>query len=355
MENVKFQRFLFLDGLRAVAALMVMFHHFYTLLKPFMNFQSSYLDILFDNGALGVPIFFVLSGFVIAYSVYNLQLSFSVAFRFIVRRSIRLAPPFWAALSLSFMIPIITSSLLNPSYKIDFTTFIANALYVQDFLGYDRPLAVSWTLSIELQFYLFFILLITLLRNVSSRFRIGLFLALYVLSLVQKRFGLGFWNTPGLFFPNWYSFSIGCMASWLSLKQINERLFLVTFLLLLPFLNDPLVLATFFTILLVFFAIKLNTLGFWLSSKFFQYLGERSYSIYLIHWVVGVKFIDIASRRFPSFDPFSLFIIAIAFTLACTELFYRIVERPCLFYSKSISLEKSRRSLSFNSKLENKI
>lgn len=321
----KTQRFLFLDGLRAIAALMVMFHHFYKLLKPLIQFSC--LDIVFDSTRLGVQIFFVLSGFVIAFSIRDLPLSFSSACRFLIRRSIRLDPPFWVALTLTLLIPIITSS-----YQVDYATICANAFYLQDFLGYDRPLAVSWTLCIELQFYVFFIFFLTFTRKTSNEFRLCIFFFLYVLSLAQNKFN--FLHVPGLFTFHWYSFSTGCMAAWLYLKNLNEKAFLACMLMMIPLLKDPFILATLVAISSIFFAIKCNSLYSWLSSSFFQYFGKRSYSIYLIHWVIGVKFIDIAMRRFPFFDPYSLFLIATILTLIGSELFYRKVEKPFLLLSK---------------------
>lgn len=323
------QRFLYLDGLRAVAALMVMFHHFYKIIYPNMN--TAFLDILFDGCRFGVQIFFVLSGFVIAYSIRNLQPSFSSARQFLLRRSLRLDPPYWIALCFTVMIPILTSHLLKHSYKMDYAVLFANLAYLQDFLGYDRPLAVSWTLCLELQFYVVFILFITLIRN--SNLRIVVFLTLYGLSLIQN--GFPYVDFPGLFLPYWYSFAIGCMAAWLLLRQIDEKIFWGYLLLMIPQLNDGMVVATFLTTLSIYFAIKFQALSTWLSASFFQYIGKRSYSIYLIHWVVGVKFLDMASRRF-SFDSFLLFIIATGITLLCAEIFYRFIEKPFLKYSKTI-------------------
>jgi peptidoglycan/LPS O-acetylase OafA/YrhL len=88
-------RFKFVDALRGIAAVSVVLFH----LKEGKHIPNLYalmpkwLQTLFDHGVLGVSIFFVLSGFVIAHSLYKQHVTLRLAGRFMLRRSIRLDPP----------------------------------------------------------------------------------------------------------------------------------------------------------------------------------------------------------------------------------------------------------------------
>ena len=62
------------------------------------------VDWIARNGFLGVDIFFVISGFVIALSVSKGAPTFGYFGRFIVRRSIRLDPPYWSSILLEVLL-----------------------------------------------------------------------------------------------------------------------------------------------------------------------------------------------------------------------------------------------------------
>src|SRR5690349_17798349 len=105
-------RFEFLDGLRGIAALGVIFFHFNGSLKEHSHFSQFLLSAL-DLGHLGVQIFFVLSGFVIAYSLRQEKLSCLFVLRFFVRRSIRLDPPYWVAALAIIVLSLLGQWLFN--------------------------------------------------------------------------------------------------------------------------------------------------------------------------------------------------------------------------------------------------
>lgn len=80
------QRYEILDGLRGVAALLVIWYH------VFEAFATSPVDQRFNHGYLAVDFFFVLSGFVIGHAYDSRWQRSMTAGRFIVRRIIRLQP-----------------------------------------------------------------------------------------------------------------------------------------------------------------------------------------------------------------------------------------------------------------------
>ena len=97
-------RLRFLDGLRAVAALAVLFHHLYyssEFDKVFSSALPTWFAAFAEYCARGVQAFFVLSGFVIAYSLRDLRVDRRTAVSFALRRQIRLDPPYWICLAVA--------------------------------------------------------------------------------------------------------------------------------------------------------------------------------------------------------------------------------------------------------------
>src|SRR5689334_6415897 len=87
------QRFAFVDALRGLAALAVCCHHidrFGPLWEPASYTIPETLGTLFEHGRVGVKVFFVISGFVIAYSVRKVWVTPGYLGNFALRRSIRL-------------------------------------------------------------------------------------------------------------------------------------------------------------------------------------------------------------------------------------------------------------------------
>src|SRR5688500_14125008 len=91
-------RFVFIDALRGLACLWVLTHHLFfneifgKVLRPAVH---NAVEILAFCGSFGVQIFFVLSGFVIAHSLRDTTLNPRSVGLFILRRQLRLDPPYW--------------------------------------------------------------------------------------------------------------------------------------------------------------------------------------------------------------------------------------------------------------------
>ena len=85
-QSVAKPRYEILDGLRGVAAVMVVWFHF------FEAFATSTVDQRINHGYLAVDFFFVLSGFVLGYAYKDRWKEGLTAGRFMLRRIIRLEP-----------------------------------------------------------------------------------------------------------------------------------------------------------------------------------------------------------------------------------------------------------------------
>lgn len=150
-----------LDGLRYIACMAVFVQHAFSLeLEPY--FPHSYLlnklaNFIFWGGATGVSFFFVLSGFLITYLLLKEEQNngkIDVA-AFYVRRSLRIWPLFYALVLYSFLVfygPGAGFNNLSPE-KWKYLYFASNFACMQP-MGCMHPVNITWSVSIEEQFYL---------------------------------------------------------------------------------------------------------------------------------------------------------------------------------------------------------
>lgn len=181
-----------LDGLRGVAALLVIWYH------VFEGFATSGVDQRFNHGYLAVDFFFVLSGFVIGYAYDDRWRKGMTAGNFMLRRVIRLQPMAVIALLLgvlSFVIqgcetwthsPVGVDALLLCLFLgLFFIPAVPGAMYEVRGNGEMFPLnGPSWSLFFE---YIGSILYAVWLHRISTR-ALRLFVAVSGVGLVASAF-----------------------------------------------------------------------------------------------------------------------------------------------------------------------
>ncbi len=102
------QRIGVINALRAFAALAVAWGHF-------VAGQGKYLGLSGKFGYLGVDIFFVISGFVIPWSLYRSRYVLRDYPRFLLKRNVRLYPPYLASIAITILA---TNFVLVPLFHI---------------------------------------------------------------------------------------------------------------------------------------------------------------------------------------------------------------------------------------------
>ncbi|MEO3873761.1 acyltransferase [Nonomuraea sp. B12E4] len=138
-----------LDALRGVAVLAVLFEH---LLDPLFPEVRTTVSPWFDFGQFGVMVFFLISGYVVPAS---LERRGSVA-GFWINRLFRLYPLWILAAVVGTVFGVVQVYLALPGQLSDHpvTSSIAHLTMLQDLLGVVSVLNVFWTLSYEMAFYL---------------------------------------------------------------------------------------------------------------------------------------------------------------------------------------------------------
>lgn len=144
VERVKGDRVPEVDVLRFMAALAVMCFHY---------FGWAHIPSPADFGWLGVQLFFMISGFVILWSVQG-----KTPKQFVLSRFARLYPSYWVCLTITAI------ALTYAGQQIGTWRLLANYTMFQVPLNQPHVDSVYWTLYVELKFY-FMILALLLLRQ----------------------------------------------------------------------------------------------------------------------------------------------------------------------------------------------
>jgi peptidoglycan/LPS O-acetylase OafA/YrhL len=336
----------FIHGLRGIASMSVALFHCYfstPVAAELASWMPPMLDSVLNLGFLGVDLFFVISGFVIALTLYGKLQSIAEWGRFLVRRQLRLDPPYWTAIVMSIASAVIVNRLrpLTQAPVPGFGDVLAHLFYLQDFLGLKAIAGIFWTLCLEIQFYLFFgaVVLLKDRTPISGRGFAWLMLPLYLLSLAS------FWglvpSPRGLFLPRWFEFFTGVVLFMKWRRHIGYPELLVylgcaMLSMALPVPDDEQIAAvTTVTVVLIALlftlAIEGDGLTRWLDNRVLRYLGTISYSLYLMHAVIGIRLLKIVVKPgSPAVLTLVLYAGSLALSVLASDVIFRFIERPSM-------------------------
>jgi peptidoglycan/LPS O-acetylase OafA/YrhL len=289
------QRFAFVDALRGFAALSVVLYHAYEggHITGLLAHLPAWVTHLLKQGGIGVAVFFVLSGFVISHSVAGSRVTLPFVGRFMLRRSLRLEPPYWLAIALAICFALLSARALPgkdlPAYSAG--QIAAHIFYLQEMLGYPEINVIFWTLCQEVQFYLVYVLLLALSRNDPAQPMQGRATALTfaVAALISLLWPIGiFTEGPwrGSFLPLWHGFLLGSGAYWAWRHPATAPYYLVYGAILLVAgvsRSDNFTTVCALTSFALWVAAISGRIYSACSWRWIQMLGAISYSLYLTH------------------------------------------------------------------------
>lgn len=376
----------FIDALRGIAAFSVACYHItrYGPLPPqAREFIPGLLLGWFDHGWMGVQFFFVISGFVIAYSVREARVTPGYLANYALRRVIRLDPPYWTTIALVLLLhfvmqlhPAEFDSPLDVPVKLEpglsWYLVASHLVYLQNILGFDNLSAGFWTLCIEVQFYLLYVSGLGIAQRFPSANRrspadagsVGLLTVFAPLAVVS----LFIWNTDpkhgetvwwnlfvagpagDMWITRFFSmFFLGAAAWWTLDGRIPRVIFWIYAAALMSRIllqvrdegwSDNLTIglsAAFVAGTSIYTAGLWGRLGSWLNVGVSQYLGRISYSLYLIHFPVShvvTTFGAQVSGQSPSPAVATMWLVlALATSLAAAHLLYLFVEAPSVRFA----------------------
>ncbi|HEV2593865.1 MAG TPA: acyltransferase [Sphingomicrobium sp.] len=330
------RNFTVVQALRGIAALwVVLFHaseggHIQQLKASLPNLVD---EILFDAGGYGVAIFFGLSGFVIAHSLANVEMRPRTWALFMLRRSVRLDPAYWAAILFAIVMALVSAKVKGQAATTpSLAQVAAHVLYIQEIVGFPQINNVFWTLSYEIQFYAFFALAMVVDRRPM---RVLLFL-LGVGSAVGLFDGL----VPGLFLNLWGCFFVGVLARWAAEERDWFAAFVVLALVLALHTHFGAMSAG--TAIALWLSVKLRKAETGLNWRWLQFLGTISYSLYLIHNPVSgaAGFISRKAFGVSEWGDLLTLLLIVCSSVLCATIFWMAIELPSHRISRKISLQR---------------
>ncbi len=363
-ESTK-KRVLELDGLRGIAVLLIVFWHYvFSLIHdPMPDTFLSYAKIVGKYTWTAVDLFFVLSGFLIGTICIKNCKARNFLKIFFIKRGLRIIPPYTLLLISYF---VAKNCLIDPQWSwllqstINdlwfFSPFQNVPMFLQNTYGCGW-LSITWTLSIEEQFYFLApfafiwmrraqVILLSISLVFVSIFIRNYFYDTNILLTLPARFdGM----CTGILIA--YLLSVDKIKSTLTLHPIWVGLLAFLFLLntsLLSFRGDfgsvsPTWFAIGFGICIIFCVAHSNK---WflapLRSSILVFFGRISFTLYLFHQAVNGLVFGYFLQGVPAFETkehYFLACLSFAITTLYSAILFSIMERPCLNYSNSLRFQ----------------
>lgn len=335
-------------SLRGLAALwVVLFHvqegnHIESLLNVMPEFVSA---SIFGAGHFGVPIFFVLSGLVIARSGAVAGASLKALLGFLYHRLIRLSPPYFVSIGVVLMALLFKAWVLHKDVAFP-TVFelLSHLLYVQDIVGANTILPVYWTLAIEVQFYIVYGMVMLISHSLQNRYSFArveesiiigacVFAVMWPLGIIETSV------YPGSFLTTWYLFLMGVLTYKVMNGQKWANGMYIVYVGVLGGIgvmnHDGFTIAGVLSSLILLLAVQRRHSFEWTGMWGLSYLGLISYSLYLLHSPVTGTTYAVVRKVFGYglfADVLGLFATLVA-SIAVAWIGYVLVERPSMQFS----------------------
>lgn len=353
-----------LTGSRFWAAFLVFLFHssLPSDLAPFSDptIQHIFTLIVGKAGWLGVSYFFILSGFIMVWSARE----HDTAGDFYLRRFAKIYPTHCLTWAIAFAIGAISLS----QYKLWSSNLLLLNTWVDDvkyfFVG-NRP---SWSLCIEALFYLSFPLMFKVMKQIPEKFDFPGLIIVTLASLAvqmwiyygvepnhmmgafpisQKHFWVSYIFPPARMFE----FMAGMFAArllksgraWVLSKSVALAILVASYIVAM-YLPYQFSMSVVFIIPVCLLIVSmagddLQARSTLLNSKTSVWLGEISYSFYMVHFLVLFYFLNLtAGRKFNLPEGIALIAVALVLSVAFAAFMYRYFEVPMM----KMILEKCR-------------
>jgi peptidoglycan/LPS O-acetylase OafA/YrhL len=306
-----------INSLRGLAATAICFYHF--VLSTANYVEEVWVRTFFYYTQYGVPLFFVISGIVLPLAMLNNDYKLKHWFTFMLKRLIRLEPPYLVSLVFA------TAYLIFQGYRhtgvlaFSGSNFLLHLGYLIPFVeGQQWINPIYWSLAVEFQFYLLLSIAFLVLKHPLFSRRFPMYLLLLGASFLSSEKALIFRWLP--------LFMVGIVYVLRQQKIIPFKEFilvsLASFILIYYCLDFPNLCVAIFTLSIVHYIPNYN-------PKYSNWLGKISYSLYLIHLIIGQAFVNFLSHsyRLP-YQKVLVILLAYLLSLFSAWLLYKYIELP---------------------------
>lgn len=339
-------KFSSIQALRGLAALAVMLFHFRWAIN---NVSPGLGDTLFGWGAIGVDVFFIISGFVITLSAQKLKPGISSCLTFIKHRAIRILPVYFFILAITFALSGAMSLFHYPEKTENLISALLfmpiNADHAPFYIDDSGMYGIRWTLNYEIFFYL--VMAFSLISKYRWLTLILIFTALIfilpassgfipTLSVDGYQYHQAFFNMAsnpiillfiaGVFLGLSYPYTKRIPTSISKIFLVVCSVLTLYCIAFTSFVGHGIASSGWYLTLLVF-ALIINDV--WIGKyipKALIFLGEISFSLYLIHTLMN----NGLGKRLESLglsDGLLRFAVSCVLSITLAYLSWRFVER----------------------------
>lgn len=372
-------KLLFVDNLRGIGSLFVLLWHLgcmfwynnsavaalchipeasninNTVPKLYSDIINVIFSLNLDFGMMGVAIFFLISGFIIPYSSQSIK---GKKFVFLLKRFLRIWPVYFIGFGITFMIMQFSGKLLNGGWIFSFKDYIIQASLLRDWFWIPSIDGISWTLEIEIKFYLLFYVLLLLKCENNPRVISGIAVVTALVSILfnanfQKILGFGRgYYIAGSIIVNFFIYTLYIFMG-LTLYQLFshnwsiktciavEEILFACFYVSVYYgsseqMGDKFVVNYGMALLLFFnfYALR-NSIK---QGGVLHFFAENSFSIYLLHGVNGYILLTfLYNAGIPMYINLP---VTIAVILLLSWLFSKYIEKPINIFTRKYIINK---------------
>lgn len=332
-------RFSFLDICRGIAAMAVVFSH---ALENSFPESRNFTDNIVNFGQIGIVAFFLISGFIIP---YTLERSKNIK-DYVIRRFARIYPLYFSAFILgTFLFAAGHWNGDSVDSHISTLFLLSHLSFTQEYIkNINNVVPGSWTLFLEIIWYILAAFIFYFFKNRKLPIYSALILQLilsFISIAIQVRFPLG---RTGLL--------ICCIVGYatylnstqiISLSEFKKIICMAFFTLAISIyvsfgiyhIGTPFswhgVLLSWATAFLLFFSLWSTQKTTSIFHQIFSWLGEISYSLYLVHGFV------IFFLKSMGLSEMNLFISIFPLSIILGWFTWRIIELPGMEAGRKIS------------------
>ncbi len=339
-------RLCFIDGLRALAAQLIVWHHlaFYGPLSDVAHPLTPFiLDLLHDHGRMAVQIFQVIGGFVTAQHLDGLQrLDLRGFFDEIWRRYRRTGGPYLVTLVLAVAANALADHWMDHrsiSAAPSVAQLIAHAFYLQDVLGYQALSAGIWYLAVDFQLFVLVLAVAGLVRWLAPRLCNSAEVVTTLTQIVFASLAVAslLWFNRDTTYDHWAvyffgSYFLGMLLRWalggaIALWSLWAYFAVVVAALTIDW--RPRLLVAGLTAVVILLAAHRHILQQWPKNTWIAYLGRISFSLFLVHFPICL-IVNAWFSRLP-LSPLQSWLAmfgAYGASLAVAVVFHHFVESP---------------------------
>jgi exopolysaccharide production protein ExoZ len=322
-----------LQALRGIAALLVLMHHSLAHFKA-MGLSNPVFEFVATHGNIGVDVFFVISGYVMAKTTSNAEHGFGTSSYFLGKRFARIYLGYWPI----FFLALIVYYFHRPDYLLD--KQVLQSFLLLNFGNYSElVITPAWSLTYELYFYL----VVGLVLSSNMLKPIPVFLGISFFIVLKSVFTqLGDYYLADFFFsPYVFEFVLGYMIFYYWQYLSAKKWMLVSLVLGTVSLSIAVQLGAdngysrftafgIFSVCLVWLMILLEAHNLFIFRGLIKKIGDSSYTLYLSHTVLLGLFYSFGIRDYLVLKNFALsgFIACLVVIIFSSWVFYVFIEAP---------------------------